>query len=159
MIQGPQSIQVCLQRITDDKPWEPVEKVTLKPEDSNRWDNYSYTFQNLPRYTDSKKATEYQYRVVELDSSEHEVDGSVTIGDKVFTVTYSDVINSSENGAPPAYSQTITNKEQPTGYELPDTGGAGTIPYTIGGFLLLTGAAFLLLYNHTKRRKEDSASS
>ena len=44
-------------------------------------------------------------------------------------------------------------------YELPDTGGAGTILYTMGGFLLLTGAAFLLLYNHTRRRKEDSASS
>lgn len=46
-----------------------------------------------------------------------------------------------------------------TGYELPDTGGAGTVPYTMGGLLLLTGAAFLLLYNHTKRRKEDSTSS
>ena len=159
MIQGPQSIQVCLQRRTDDKPWEPVEKVTLKPEDSNRWDNYSYTFQNLPRYTDSKKATEYQYRVVELDSSEHEVDGSVTIGDKVFTVTYSDVTKSSENSAPPAYSQTITNKEQPTGYELPKTGGAGTIPYTIGGSVLITFTAFLLLYNQIRRRKGDAVSS
>lgn len=46
-----------------------------------------------------------------------------------------------------------------TGYELPNTGGAGTVPYTMGGVLLLTGAAFLLLYNHTKRRKEDSPSS
>ena len=160
MIQGlPQSIKVRLQRSSDGNIWETVSGyavVTLTPEDSTRWDSYSYTFQNLPRYTNS---TGYRYRVVELDSSEYEVDGSVTIGDKVFTVTYSDVINSSENGAPPAYSQTITNKEQPTGYELPDTGGAGTIPYTIGGFLLLTGAAFLLLYNHTKRRKEDSASS
>ena len=45
------------------------------------------------------------------------------------------------------------------GYELPNTGGAGTVPYTMGGLLLLTGAAFLLLYNHTKRRKEDFASS
>lgn len=44
-------------------------------------------------------------------------------------------------------------------YELPSTGGAGTVPYTMGGVLLLTGAAFLLLYNHTKRRKEDSVSS
>ena len=43
--------------------------------------------------------------------------------------------------------------------ELPNTGGVGTIPYAIGGFLLLTGAAFLLLYHHTKRRKEDSVSS
>ena len=45
------------------------------------------------------------------------------------------------------------------GYELPNTGGAGTVPYTMGGLLLLTGAVFLLLYNYTKRRKEDSASS
>ena len=45
------------------------------------------------------------------------------------------------------------------GYELPSTGGAGTVPYTMGGFLMLTGAAFLLLYNHTKRRKEDVVSS
>ena len=45
------------------------------------------------------------------------------------------------------------------GTELPSTGGAGTVPYTMGGSLLLTGAAFLLLYNHTKRRKEDSISS
>lgn len=46
-----------------------------------------------------------------------------------------------------------------TGYELPDTGGTGTIPYTTGGFLLLTGAAILLLYIHTKHRKEGTISS
>ena len=51
---------------------------------------------------------------------------------------------------------TFTNVVQ---YELPNTGGAGTVPYTTGGFLLLAGAAFLLLHNHSKRRKEDSASS
>ena len=160
MIQGlPQSIKVRLQRSSDGNIWETVSGyavVTLTPEDSTRWDSYSYTFQNLPRYTNS---TGYRYRVVELDSSEYEVDGSVTIGDKVFTVTYSDVINSSENGAPPAYSQTITNKEQPTGYELPDTGGTGTIPYTIGGSVLITFTAFLLLYNQIRRRKEDAVSS
>ncbi|MDD6024633.1 MAG: fibro-slime domain-containing protein [Oscillospiraceae bacterium] len=43
--------------------------------------------------------------------------------------------------------------------ELPQTGGAGSKPYTIGGILLITGAAFLLLYNHFKRRKEGSVSS
>ena len=155
----PQSIQVCLQRSTDDKTWEPVEKVTLEPEDSTRWDSYSYTFQNLPRYTDSTKATKYRYRVVELDSSENVVDGSVTIGDKVFTVIYSDVTISPENSAPPAYSQTITNKEQPTGYELPKTGGAGTQPYTMGGIALMAAAVMFLLYSHTRRRKEDAPSS
>lgn len=44
------------------------------------------------------------------------------------------------------------------GYELPQTGGAGTVPYTTGGFLLLIGAAFLLLYIHISRRKDDSES-
>ena len=45
------------------------------------------------------------------------------------------------------------------GYELPDTGGAGTTLYTIGGLLLMTAAAFLLLYIHNRRRKEDAPSS
>ena len=54
------------------------------------------------------------------------------------------------------YDHTITNLIG--GYELPDTGGAGTIPYTAGG-LLLMAAAMNLLYSHTKRRKEDAPSS
>ena len=52
---------------------------------------------------------------------------------------------------------TITNTKD-VEYELPETGGAGTHLYTIGGALLIM-AAGILLYNHTKRRKEDNASS
>ena len=59
-------------------------------------------------------------------------------------------------GNPVDWTGTVVNQ---TYYELPNTGGAGTVPYTVGGFLLLTGAAFLLLYIHIRRRKEDSASS
>ena len=44
------------------------------------------------------------------------------------------------------------------GYELPDTGGAGTTSYTAGGLALIFGAA-ILLYTHCKRRKEDEVSS
>lgn len=44
------------------------------------------------------------------------------------------------------------------GYELPDTGGAGTTSYTAGGLALIFGAA-TLLYSHCKRRREDEASS
>lgn len=54
------------------------------------------------------------------------------------------------------YDHTITNLIG--GYELPDTGGAGTILYTAGG-LLLMATAVILLYSHTKRQKEDAPSS
>ena len=75
-----------------------------------------------------------------------------------FLVTYSNgpAVTIPESGTATA---TVTVTNQVCYPELPNTGGAGTIPYTIGGFLLLTGAAFLLLYHHTKRRKEDSVSS
>ena len=49
-------------------------------------------------------------------------------------------------------------QDTPWGYELPDTGGAGTTSYTTGGLVLIFGAA-TLLYIHCKRRKEDEVSS
>lgn len=53
------------------------------------------------------------------------------------------------------YSTTIENTP---GYEIPETGGAGTKLYTMGG-LLLTVAAMLLLHIHTlKCRKEERTS-
>ena len=52
----------------------------------------------------------------------------------------------------------LTIQDTLWGYELPDTGGAGTTSYTAGGLALIFGAA-TLLYSHCKRRKEDEASS
>ena len=52
----------------------------------------------------------------------------------------------------------VTLRDISWGYELPDTGGAGTTSYTAGGLALIFGAA-ALLYSHCKRRKEDEASS
>lgn len=52
----------------------------------------------------------------------------------------------------------LTIQDTPWGYELPDTGGAGTTSYTAGGLTLIFGAA-TLLYIHCRRRKEDEASS
>ena len=52
----------------------------------------------------------------------------------------------------------VTIRDISWGYELPDTGGAGTTSYTAGGLALLFGAA-ILLYTHCKRRKEDEVSS
>lgn len=52
----------------------------------------------------------------------------------------------------------LTIQDTLWGYELPDTGGAGTTSYTAGGLALIFGAA-TLLYIHCKRRKEDEVSS
>ena len=57
---------------------------------------------------------------------------------------------------PIVFSATIS--DQSWGYELPDTGGAGTTSYTAGGLALIFGAV-PLLYSHCRRRKEDEASS
>lgn len=52
----------------------------------------------------------------------------------------------------------LTIQDTLWGYELPDTGGAGTTSYTAGGLALIFGAA-TLLYSHCRRRKEGEASS
>lgn len=69
-----------------------------------------------------------------------------------------------ETGTPLTVSGTdpkvlsVTIRDISWGYELPDTGGAGTTSYTAGGLALIFGAA-TLLYSHCRRRKEDEVSS
>lgn len=100
------------------------------------------------------------YYIYELDDSGQPISGNVpaTVNSSSFLATYTNgpAVTVPADGSAAA---TVTVTNQVCYPELPNTGGAGTIPYTIGGFLLLTGAAFLLLYHHTKRRKEDSVSS
>lgn len=51
---------------------------------------------------------------------------------------------------------TITNAEDIPGYELPSTGGTGTLPYTaVGGTMMLTALAYSFI--HRKRRHEGRA--
>lgn len=54
----------------------------------------------------------------------------------------------------------VTNTENPDTptYILPETGGSGTKPYTLGGAMLTVMAAFLM-YIKNKRRKEERGSS
>lgn len=51
----------------------------------------------------------------------------------------------------------VTNKEKENaGYELPSTGGTGTLPYTaVGGTMMLTALAYSFI--HRKRRREGRA--
>lgn len=58
----------------------------------------------------------------------------------------------SYDSAAGAYTVTVTNS---SGYVLPETGGSGTILYTMGGLLLMLSAGLLLLYKPIIRRKED----
>ena len=100
------------------------------------------------------------YYIYELDDSGQPISGNVpaTVNSSSFLVTYTNgpAVTVPADGSAAA---TVTVTNQVCYPELPNTGGAGTVPYTMGGSLLLTGAAFLLLYHHTKRRKEDFASS
>lgn len=74
------------------------------------------------------------------------------------------LVKSEETGTPLTVTGTdtkvlsVTVRDISWGYELPDTGGAGTTSYTVGGLALIFGAA-TLLYSHCRRRKEDEASS
>ena len=74
-------------------------------------------------------------------------------GDK-YEVTYSD---SNKTGVENGGLLTLTNKEKDnTGYELPSTGGAGTLPYTaVGGTMMLSALAYSFI--HRKRRREGRA--
>ena len=74
------------------------------------------------------------------------------------------LVKSGETGTPLTVSGTdpkvlsVTVRDISWGYELPNTGGAGTTSYTAGGLALIFGAA-TLMYIHCRRRKEDEASS
>ena len=74
------------------------------------------------------------------------------------------LVKSGETGTPLTVTGTdpkvlsVTVRDISWGYELPDTGGAGTTSYTAGGLALIFGAA-TLLYRHCRRRKEDEVSS
>ena len=74
------------------------------------------------------------------------------------------LVKAEENGTPLTVTGTdlkvlpVTIRDISWGYELPNTGGAGTTSYTAGGLALIFGAA-TLLYSHCRRRKEDETSS
>lgn len=52
-----------------------------------------------------------------------------------------------------AYTVTITNTER---FKLPETGGKGTLPYTIGGTLVIAGS---FMYGYKLRRKKERRSA
>ena len=100
------------------------------------------------------------YYIYELDDKGKPIqnDTLATVNGNRFSVSYANApaVTIPIDGTAAA-TVTVTNRVSYP--ELPNTGGSGTIPYTTGGFLLLTGAAFLLLYIYKKRRRGDAVSS
>ena len=109
------------------------------------YNNETVTVKGLPK--------DAQVTITEVNSDGYSVGWEVNNNQESYGKTVTCPITAG-NGS--IATVTCTNT---TGYELPDTGGSGTIPYTTGGFLLLTVAAILLLYIHTKHRKEGTISS
>ncbi len=110
------------------------------PEGSkNIW--WGYKWYNLPAYDAGGNI--YRYYVVE----------KTPVGSGWQLVT--DDTNATNTAPIPANSENrvfqITNT--PITYTLPETGGIGTLPFTLGGLLLMAAAA-LLLGQEIKRRRE-----
>lgn len=110
------------------------------PEGSkNIW--WGYKWYNLPAY--DVEGNIYRYYVVE----------KTPVGSGWQLVT--DDQNATNTAPIPANSENrvfqITNT--PITYTLPETGGIGTLPFTLGGLLLMAAAA-LLLGQEIKRRRE-----
>lgn len=103
----------------------------------NSENGWSCTFTNLPLTgTDTEGNTvNYYYYVQEVSVSGYETSYGNNGGIQSGTITV-----------------TNTATSNPT-YELPDTGGHGTMGYTLGGVTLTAGAALWLLCRRKRRRE------
>lgn len=110
-----------------------VESVTL--DSSNKW---SYSWNNLPLTDSADSSITYKYYVKE----------------KACSGTFKYDLNNTgiTGGTILLYNQV----PEDANYELPSTGGTGTLPYTaVGGTMMLTALAYSFI--HRKRRREGRA--
>ena len=118
---------------------------TVTPDRNGFWEKVITGLpKGIPNPDDGTKGTLYTYYIKEVSVPNYQVHYEYVDGNGV-TVSPSGGINSG--------TITMTNREL-EGYELPATGGAGTIPYTMAGLLLMLLSAAYLMYKYQKRRKE-----
>lgn len=116
--------------------------------DGGSKDNRDNTFKVPIKLNTNNKWT-YVYEDVK-DGYVYYIEEAST-GDK-YDVTYSE---SNKTGVENGGLLTLTNKKI-VGYELPSTGGTGTLPYTaVGGTMMLSALAYSFI--HRKRRREGRA--
>ena len=110
-----------------------VKTVTL--DNSNNW---SYSWNNLPLTDSADSSITYKYYVKETACSG--------------TFKY-DLNNTGITGGTILLYNQVPEDD---GYELPSTGGSGTLPYTaVGGTMMLSALAYSFI--HRKRRREGRA--
>ena len=142
--------------------------------DATTYEQGRYKFTDLPAGTFAVRFTDGDTTKISPLIASPSNRGSDDMKDSDGIATYADANKSSLRytiitgiDMPTAENMSVTlyeSKYHDSGFyekshELPNTGGSGTTPYTIGGLLLLTGAGILLLYSNKKRGKEDFASS
>lgn len=126
----------------------PETEVTVYLYRKDKDGNKDSTFKETITLNKNNKWT-YVYKKVDDDYFYYIEEAST--GGK-YDVTYSD---SNTTGVEKGGLLTLTNKEI-VGYELPSTGGAGTLPYTaVGGTMMLSALAYSFI--HRKRRQEGRA--
>ena len=128
---------------------------------------FSYTLGSIDDNGSVTYGTVKSGGTIKLHQNEKVVIGSIPAGTyyKVTELTTAGYVTTVNGAEGYIVAGTIENgKETPAAfvnkpcYELPNTGGTGTIPYAAGGILLISASGFLL-YIHIKRRKEGIASS
>lgn len=126
----------------------PETEVTVYLYRKDKDGNKDSTFKETITLNKNNKWT-YVYKKVDDDYFYYIEEAST--GGK-YDVTYSD---SNTTGVEKGGLLTLTNKEI-VGYELPSTGGTGTLPYTaVGGTMMLSALAYSFI--HRKRRREGRA--
>ena len=132
-ISGPEEdVTVHLYRYADGNSKENRDFSFDKTITLKKKDNWTYVFEDVEKG--------YFYYIEEAST-----------GGK-YDVTYSE---SNKTGVENGGLLTLTNKEI-VGYELPSTGGTGTLPYTaVGGTMMLSALAYSFI--HRKRRREGRA--
>ncbi len=96
------------------------------------------TFENLPDGG-------YSLKEIAAPDGFYLLEGEIT-----FTVRGGKVAIESDNN----FTENTVTVYNSTGYELPESGGAGTTLYTVGGLLLIAGAGSILVYGNRKRRTD-----
>ena len=93
-----------------------------------------------------------RYTVKLKDVGKTAVDGEVINNIRILDTPISDDAEESVK----TDSLVITSQADPSDYELPSTGGSGTLPYTaVGSTMMLSALAYSFI--HRKRRREGRA--